>query len=695
MEAAAAPLIDLDDPQLYLNRELSLLAFNRRVLAQARTPGIPLLERLRFLTICSANLDEFFEIRAARLQQQVTFGVESGLADTMTPQETLQQISQTAHELVDEQYRVLNEELLPALAEHNIRMLKRSEWTRAHQTWLRHYFEAQILPVLSPVGLDPTHPFPKILNKSLNFIVSVEGNDAFGRESGVAIVHIARSLPRVIRFPATLTEGGHHFVLLSSIVHAHIDQLFPGMRVTGCHQFRATRNGDLSLDEEDVDDLLKAVQGELANRRYGAEVRLEVADNCTPRMSAFLLREFQLTPADLYQVNGPVNLNRLAALYDLVDRPDLKYPAFVQGNPVSPDQDMFEVLRRGDLLLHHPYQSFRPVLELLRQAAADPAVLAIKQTLYRTGADSPVVEALLAAARADKEVTVLIEVRARFDEAANINLARSLQEAGATVVYGIVGYKAHGKLLQIVRREGDSLRRYTHIGTGNYHTGTARVYTDYSYMTARQKIGEDVQKLFMQLTGLGEPRKMHKLLHAPFTLHAELLQRIEREAEEARHGRKGLIQARMNSLTEPSIIRALYRASQAGVQIDLIVRGACRLRPGVPGVSDNIRVRSIVGRFLEHSRVFYFFAAGEEQLFLASADWMERNLFRRVEVAVPIEEAALKARIVQESLNLPLDDGEQAWCLGPDGSYLRAEGLGRAAQVLLMEKLGGDRNNPS
>jgi polyphosphate kinase len=686
-----APALDLDDPQLFLNRELSLLGFNRRVLEQARNVSLPLLERLRFLTICSTNLDEFFEIRVARLKQQVTFGVGHAAPDGLSAADTLAQVSRLAHELVDEQYRILNDELLPALEEQGIRLLKRGEWTRAVQTWLKRYFESQVLPVLSPLGLDPAHPFPKILNKSLNFIVSLEGDDAFGRDAGIAIVHIARSLPRLIRVPADVAESPHHFVLLSSIVHTHIDPLFPGMRVTGCHQFRTTRNGDLSVDEEDVDDLLQAVQGELMNRRYGAEVRLEVADNCSTRMSSFLLRQFQLSHQDLYQVNGPVNLNRLSALYELVDRPDLKYPAFQQAMPISPDLDMFAQLSRADVLLHHPFQSFRPVVAFLRQAAKDPDVIAIRQTLYRTGSNSPIAEALIEAARSGKEVTVLIELRARFDEAANITYAQLLQEAGATVVYGIVGYKIHCKLLQVVRREGDRLRRYTHIGTGNYHPGTARAYTDFSYMTSRQRIGEDVQWLFNLLTGLGEPVKMNKLLYSPFTLHPQLLQLVENEIEEARAGRPAAIKARMNALTEPTLIRALYRASQAGVQVDLIVRGICRLRPGVPGVSDNVRVRSIIGRFLEHARVFYFYAAGQESLWMGSADWMERNLFKRVEVVMPVEDPLLKARVLHESIELYLLDGEQAWILNPDGRYTRVESGERAAQQVLLERLTSEK----
>ncbi|MCB9742745.1 MAG: polyphosphate kinase 1 [Alphaproteobacteria bacterium] len=687
METENTPLRSVDDPELFFNRELSLLEFNRRVLEQAKDPRTPLLERLRFLTICSTNLDEFFEIRAARLRQQVAFDIGNPGPDGLSPQEVLVRISQVAHELVEEQYRVLNEVLLPALAAEGIRVIKRSDWSEAESEWIRAHFHDQVMPVLTPIGLDPTHPFPKVLNKSLNFIVTLQGDDAFGRSSGIAVVQVPRALPRVIPLPRELSGAEHHFVLLSSVVHAHVDVLFPGMEVTGCHQFRTTRNGDLSVDEEEVDNLLLAVQGELANRRYGATVRLEVADNCSQRMCRFLLRQFELDEPDLYQVNGPVNMHRLGAIIDRVDRPELKYEPFVPSQTIHPEEDYFAVLRRGDVLLHHPYQGFAPVLDLLRQAALDPKVLAIKQTLYRTGADSPVVDALIEAARAGKEVTVLVELRARFDEAANIRLAERLQEAGANVVYGIVGYKTHAKLLIVIRREGEVLRCYSHVGTGNYHTRTARLYTDFGLLTADQAIGEDVQRLFLQLTGLGQALPMNRLLQAPFTLHETTLRLIRAEAEAARQGRSAGIRAKMNSLTEPEIIRALYEASQAGVKIDLIVRGICRLRPGVPGVSDTIRVRSVIGRFLEHHRVYSFYAGGEELLYLSSADWMERNCFYRVEAAIPVQDPELKARVMRESFELYLADGEQAWVMQPDGSYERESQKGPAAQKVLLEEL--------
>ncbi len=558
---------------------------------------------------------------------------------------------------------------------------------------MKRYFSNELLPVLSPLGLDPAHPFPRVLNKSLNFIVSLEGKDAFGRSSRVAVVQAPRSLPRLIHLPREYSKGPHDFVFLSSIIHAHVGELFPGMKANGCYQFRLTRDSELFVDEEEIDDLLHALEGELSARKYGEAVRLEVADNCPPEMARFLLDEFDLGPDDLFQVNGPVNLNRLIAIHELVDQPDLKYPPFVPALPrrLRNEPDLFEVIRRDDVLLHHPYESFMPVLDLARQAAADPNVLAIKQTLYRTGADSMLVEALVSAARAGKEVTVVIELRARFDEEANINLATRLQEAGAHVVYGVVGHKTHAKMMLIVRREGRKLRRYVHLGTGNYHVATARVYTDYGLMTCDAGIGDDVHKLFLQLTGLGRASKLQKLLQAPFTLHKGMMDLIGREIENARAGKAARIMAKMNALTEPQIIEALYKASQAGVKIDLIVRGICCLRPGLPGVSENIQVRSIIGRFLEHARVFYFHNDGDPQVYCASADWMNRNFFRRVEACFPIEDEKLRDRVIRESLTYYLSDNTQAWILQHDGSYKRVKPGNqkpRSAQAMLLQELG-------
>ncbi|MDZ7828581.1 MAG: polyphosphate kinase 1 [Halofilum sp. (in: g-proteobacteria)] len=688
---------NLQDPSLYINRELSLLEFNRRVLEQAKDERNPLLERLKFLCICSTNLDEFFEIRVAGLMEKVEAGSVQMDADQTTAGEILAQISERAHELVAEQYRVLNEVLIPALAEENIHFVRRSEWSEAQEKWLRTYFEEELLPVISPMGLDPAHPFPRILNKSLNFIVSLRGKDAFGRSGGTAIVQAPRALPRVIQLPPeTSGNGKHDFVFLTSVIHTFVEQLFPGMSVRGCYQFRVTRNSDLFVDEEETDDLLLALEGELASRRYGDGVRLEVAENCPDNMVDFLLNKFSLDRSSLYQVDGPVNLNRLMAVHDLVDRPELKYPPFQPQVPVGMGNqyNLFETIAGRDVLLHHPYESFAPVIDFLRQAAADPKVLAVKQTLYRTGPDSPIVDQLVAAAKAGKEVTVVIELRARFDEQENITLANRLQEAGAHVVYGIVGYKTHAKLLLVVRRERKGLRPYVHLGTGNYHTRTAKQYEDYGMFTARRSIGQDVHNLFLQLTSLGRVSQIGQLLHSPFTLHSGLIERIGRERDNARAGKPARIIAKVNSLVEPKITEALYEAAMAGVEIDLVVRGMCCVRPNVSGVSERIRVRSIVGRFLEHSRVYYFENGGEPEYWLASADWMERNFFRRVESCFPVEDEDLRARLKHE-LETYLADNTQAWLLDSDGSYTCAqpaegEDASSVQQYLLKQGVDAD-----
>ncbi len=685
------PGTDLRHPALYINRELSLLEFNARVLAQSVDAQNPLLERLKFLCITSTNLDEFFEIRVAGLIQKAEMRSTQAGPDNMSPQETLRAISARAHALVEEQYRILNEELIPRLAEENIHFIRRGQWSKRQDAWLRRFFRESLLPVISPLGLDSAHPFPRILNKSLNFIVSLKGKDAFGRTGGMAVVQAPRALPRVIQLPPEETGAGpHDFVFLSSVIHAYVDELFPGMNVTGCYQFRVTRNSDLYVDTEEVDDLLRAVEGELPQRRYGEAVRLEVADNCPDEMVDFLLKTFGLERDALYQVNGPVNLNRLMQVYDLVDRPDLKFPAFTPAIPdVLRGQPVRDAVAKRDILLHHPFESFVPVVDFLRQAAKDPNVLAIKQTLYRTGPQSAIVDALVAAARAGKEVTVVVELRARFDEEANIALANRLQEAGAHVVYGIVGYKTHAKMALVVRREGKRLRHYVHLGTGNYHARTARLYTDYGLLTADPAIGEDVHRIFLQLTSLGKVTHLNKLLQSPFTLLKGLIQRIERERTHHEAGRPARIIAKINALTEPQIIQALYRASQAGVPIDLIVRGMCALRPGVEGVSETIQVRSIVGRFLEHTRVYYFENDGKPEVFCASADWMERNLFHRVEAAFPIENKRLKQRVIDD-LHAYLKDNTQAWVLQSDGTYRRltpAEGEAPfSAQRSLLER---------
>jgi len=691
-----APVFDEDlrHPDLYINRELSLLAFNSRVLAQARDAQTPLIERLKFLCISSTNLDEFFEIRVAGLKQRQVAGSVQAYADNRLPQQILDLISEQAHALVAEQYQILNTELLPALKKEDIFFLTHEEWTPDQSSWLHRYFLAEVLPLLSPLGLDPAHPFPRVLNKSLAFITSLKGKDAFGRNSALAVIQAPRVLPRVILLPDLSQSGKYHFVMLSVIIKAYVNELFPGMLVEGCWQFRVTRNSDLFVDEEEVQDLLQAVEGELPGRRYGDEVRLEVVDDCPKELVYYLEREFNLTKNDIYLSQGPVNLNRLMAITQMVDRPSLQYPPFIPGSPVNLERSINifdEINKEQSMLFHHPFQSFVPVVDFLLGAAEDPDVLAIKQTLYRTGPDSVIVNALVEAAHRGKEVTVVIELRARFEEEANISLATKLQEAGAHVVYGVVGYKTHAKMCLVIRRELGNLVNYVHMGTGNYHARTARMYTDYGLLTNDAAFGEDVGKLFLQLTSLGTVPHLSKLLQSPFSLFPSLLDKINREIEHVRLGQPARIMAKMNGLTEDQIIQALYTASRAGVQIDLIIRGICCLRPGIPGVSENIRVRSIIGRFLEHTRVYYFENAGQPEVYCSSADWMERNLHKRIETAFPIEDEKLKARLIEETFTYYLKDNIQAWQLDVDGVYRKAqpeEGVEVfSAQTTLLETL--------
>ena len=668
------------DSELYFNRELSLLQFHQRVLAQATNPRHPLLERLFFLIIFSSNLDEFFEIRVAGLMQKVQMGDVVSSIDGMRPSKVLSYISEIAHHAVDEQYRILNDEILPALAEQDIRYLKRDELTPEQAAWVKKYFAEQVAPVLTPISIDPAHPFPRLVNKSLNFMVGLEGKDGFGRDINMAIVPAPRSLPRVIRLPNELTGGKEHHIMLTAVIHGHIEDLFPGMTVTGCHQFRLTRNADLDLSD-DVEDLAKALEGELENRRFGAKVRLEVTTYCPQPMVDYLLDEFGLSQEQLYRVNGPVNLTRL--LFDF-KIPNLRYQSFNHAIPkafrrdsLDKNENVFHAIRKQDVLVHHPFHSFSPVVNILRQAANDPHVLAIKQTLYRSGTNSEIVQALAEAARKGKEVTAVIELRARFDEKSNIEVANFLQQAGAVVVYGIVGYKTHAKLMMIVRREEDKIRRYVHLGTGNYHAGNAKAYTDYGLFTANEAITEDVHKIFNELTGMGKPAKVQKLLHAPFTLHDRLMGFIDNEIAHAKAGKEAHIIIKVNAMTEKLLIDKLYEASQAGVKVNLIIRSMCCIRPQLPGISDNITVRSIVGRFLEHTRVYYF-ANGHQnpnangkrthRLYCASADWMDRNLFSRVEVAFPIEDPIVFKRIMEDLHNY-LKDNVNAWELDAKGTW--------------------------
>jgi polyphosphate kinase len=662
-------------PSHFLNRELGLLEFNRRVLAQAADDSVPQLERLRFLTIVSSNLDEFFEIRVAGLKEQIKAGIKESGPDGRSPAEVFELVTAQARVLVAEQYRLLNGVLLPALGKQGVVFPRREDWTETQRTWIRDYFRRELLPVLTPIGLDPSHPFPRVLNKSLNLAIELEGRDSFGRKSRAAIVQAPRALPRVIRLPTDIAGAEYAFVFLSSILHAHVDELFSGMEVRGCHQFRVTRNSDLFVDEEEIKNMRIAIQGELLQRHFGDAVRLEVADNCSQQTAEFLLQQFGLSESDLYRVDGPVNLYRLREVTDRVDRPDLKYPPFQAALPAAlvGQRDIYAVLAKQDVLLHHPYESFNPVIDFIRTSVTDPRVIAIKQTVYRTGTDSELMEILIEAARRGKEVTVVVELMARFDEEANINWASRLEEVGAHVIYGVVGHKTHAKMALVVRREdgpqGSVLRRYAHLATGNYHPRTARQYTDFGLLTAKEDICTDVNEVFKQLTGLGRASRMKHLWFSPFTLHKRVVAAVRNEARLAKEGKPARIMAKMNALLEPELIEELYAASQAGVQIDLIVRGVCALRPGVAGLSENIRVRSVVGRFLEHTRICYFQNEGAQDVYLSSADWMDRNFFRRIELAFPVLDPALKQRVINEGLQAYLDDASQAWVMSSEGAY--------------------------
>jgi len=685
-------------PPSPISRELSQLAFNRRVLSLAQDPAVPLLERLRFLCIVGNNLDEFFEIRVAGLKEQLR-------AQLAPPGQTLPGlrallaiITTEARLLVAEQYRLLNEAILPALAKEGIRLLRHQDRNLEQRTWVADYFHREVKPLLTPIGLDPAHPFPQVANKSLNFVVELSGRDAFGRETTIATVKAPRLLPRVIALPRGRASAGNEFVLLSSVIHAHLPKLFGGREIVGYSQFRVTRDADLWFDEEEVKNLRQALEGELPQRHFGQAVRLEVAASCPDKLAQLLLRQFDLTDDDLYRVEGPVNLARMSALIDSVSVTGHDYRPFVPGLPgrLKESTDLLATIRHHDILLHHPFQSFDPVVEFIRKAADDPDVVAIKQTVYRTGVNSVLMEALIDAARRGKEVTVIVELLARFDEEANINWAEKLEQVGAQVVYGVFLLKTHAKLALLFRRELDAkgrtyLQTYAHLGTGNYHPRTARLYTDFGLLTANKAICADVNDVFQHITSLAKSKRLRHLLLAPFTMHDRVLYAIRREARNARQGKPARIIAKMNALIEEAVIRALYSASQAGVEIDLIVRGACALRPGVEGFSENIRVRSIVGRFLEHSRIWYFSNGGAVEVWLSSADWMGRNLFRRIEVAFPVLDPELKARVVNEGLKPYLTDNCNAWELKGDGSYERVKHLrrsrARSAQQTLVERL--------
>ena len=671
-----------------LNRERAILEFNRRVLAMARRDDVPLLERLRYVCIVSSNLDEFFEVRFADCLEA------SRQPNTGTTAADIDALAAAAHALIDAQYAVFNDEVMPALAARGIRILNHADRNEKERRWVARFFEEQVRPLLVPVGLDPSHPFPQVANKSLNFIARLAGKDAFGRRNTVAIVKVPRVLPRVIQLPRKKKRGaGQDFVLLTSVIRAHLGSLFPGREVEAFSQFRITRDSDLEVDA-DVKNLRQALRSGLTTRHFGQAVRLEVVNTCPAELSEFLLQQFGLQASALYKVNGPVNLVRMNELIDLADAPTLRFPPFEPAWPATlrREQTMFERIRKGDLLLHQPFESFAPVVQFLHEAVNDPHVLAIKQTIYRAGSVSPLIDLLIEAARRGKEVMAVVELKARFEEEANINWAERLEAVGAQVVYGVVGLKTHAKLLLVTRREDGRLARYAHLSTGNYNPNTARLYTDLGYFTHDADLTADVDAVFQQLASLGRTRPLKTLLQAPFTLHKEMLAHVSRVAAAAAAGKSARIVVKVNALTDAQLIQALVNAGQAGAQIDLIVRGACMLPPGVPGVTDRIRVRSIVGRFLEHSRVAYFRwgdGDGDEAVFLSSADWMGRNMFGRVEVGWPVRDPQLRRRVIDECLVPYLLDSRDAWLLNSDGSYRVAGRNGASAQEALMRRYAG------
>jgi polyphosphate kinase len=692
-----------------LHRERAILAFNRRVLAQVSRADVPLLERLRYLCIVSSVLDEFFEIRAA--PYLITNGGKTGVPDG-SPQ-IYRELAADAHEIVQEQYRLYNDVLIPALNKRGIQVLHHDERNKKQREWVAEFFEQEVRPLLVPVGLDPSHPFPQVANKSLNFIVRLSGKDAFGRTNAIAIVKVPRVLPRVILLPGKVSGGKRVFVLLSSVIRAHLPDLFPGREVMGFSQFRVTRDSDLWVDEQEVVNLRQALRSGLTQRNFGNAVRLEVASNCPNELSTFLLKQFNLPVEALFRVHGPVNLVRLNALIDMIDvsaggtaNEKLRFDPYTPGWPrgLSANLSIFDQLRQGDVLLHHPFESFDPVVAFLREAVSDPKVLAIKQTIYRTGSDSVLMNLLLEAAKRGKEVTVVVELKARFDEEANINWAEKLEAVGAQVVYGVVGLKTHAKMLIVTRAEspvkagkggqdrgqnlGKRLARYVHLSTGNYNPRTAQLYTDFGFFTANAQIAQDVEHVFAHLASQTKLAPMAQLLVAPFHLHKKMIEWINATREAAKAGKPARIVTKMNALVDEALIEALIEAGQAGVKIDLIVRGACILPPGIKGATENIRVRSIVGRFLEHHRVFYFRAGAQEELYLSSADWMGRNMFRRIEIAWPVRDPALRQRVIDEALTAYLHDGIDAWQQQPNGEYTRLKSGKSSAQAALMRRYG-------
>jgi polyphosphate kinase len=675
----------------FIDRDQSILAFNARVLDWARREEVPLLERLRYLCIVSSNLDEFFEVRFALHFRAALLNDEKGVFSV----KSYQAISAVAHELVAAQYDVYNHQLIPAFAKAGIKIVSHAERNLAQQRWVKRYFEQEVRPLLIPVGLDPAHPFPQVANKSLNFIVRLSGKDAFGRENEIAIVKVPRVLPRVIKLPEKVAGKRNLFVSLSSVIRAHLQDLFPGREVGQFSQFRVTRDSDLTVDEEDVQNLRKALRQGLVHRHFGRAVRLEVSSGCSEYLADFLLKQFELPASALYRVHGPVNLVRLNQLIDLMDAPALLYTPYRASFPreLVTGVSIFSQLKARDVLIHQPFERFDGVLAFLREAVFDPQVLAIKQTIYRTGSDSELMDLLREAVRRGKEVTAVVELKARFDEEANINWAEQLESVGAQVVYGVVGLKTHAKMLLITRREGKVLKRYAHLSTGNYNAKTARLYTDISYLTGNAKLTADIEHLFIHLASQSRLPRMNHLWVAPFKLQDQMVLAIEKVGRAAAAGHPSRIVAKMNALTDDRLAHALVMAAQQGAKVQLIVRGACILPAEVPGMTDNIQVRSVIGRFLEHSRVFYFCAGDEESLYLSSADWMNRNMLRRVELAWPVLDPVLRARVIDECLDVYLKDNTDAWVLKPDASYVRLEPVARrnksSAQALLMARYAG------
>lgn len=680
--------ISLENPDLYINREFSALSFNQRILEKATDKSIPILERFKYLLIASSNLDEFFEIRVAGLKQQVQYNAQLESIDGLSPKQLLSEISSITHQISSDLYDIYNTQLIPDLAQEDIYFLEPTQWSPAIKAWLEEFFFQEIQPVVSPIGLDLARPFPRLVNKSLNFLVALSGDDAFGRNIKYAVTHAPRSVPRAIKIPKSLTNNSKCFVYLSSLMKAYNHHLFPGMTIEGCYAFRLTRNSDLFLREEEIDDLVSALKDELFERNYGDIVRLEIDNQCPQEMVNFLLKEHNLSKEDAYFCHGPVNLQRYMDVLDLIDRPNLRFKSFSPAAPASlkGEKNIFEALDKKDILLHHPFESFQTVVEFVRQAAADPEVLAIKQTVYRSPENSGIVNALVQAARAGKEVTAVIELRARFDEESNIHLADRLNKAGALVLYGVVGFKTHAKMTLVVRKHTSQVKSYVHLGTGNYHEHTAKSYTDLGLLTANEGIAKDIQKIFHQLTGLGKELPLDHIKHAPFTFKHQIFNFIQNAIEASIAQKDTTLIFKVNGLTDPSIIQALYRASQAGVKIKLFIRTLCSLKPGIRGVSDNITVTSIVGRFLEHHRIFYCNIDGKEEIYLASADLMERNLYHRIELMFPLLDKKCFNKIKEDIIENYLQDDKDAWTMQPDGTYIQAEQGTYSAQEKLLNK---------